>query len=63
MKTLPAFSVDLVEELARLFPARCIRPGETPEEAHRYAGKVELVEFLTALAAKTDQTGLDRLVR
>jgi hypothetical protein len=50
MDTLPRLSTDLVEALRAMYPPRCIRPGETPEEAHRYAGKVDLVAYLCRLA-------------
>lgn len=60
MKTLPLYATDLVEELNKLFPPVCIRPGQSLEDAHRYAGKRELVEFLTAVAVKTDSNVLAR---
>jgi hypothetical protein len=46
---IPGLSKALIEELEKRFPPRCIRNGETPEEAHRYAGKVELVFYLRNL--------------
>jgi len=36
----------LMLALSRLYPPRCIRPDEDPIAAHRYAAKVELVEWL-----------------
>lgn len=42
----PPMSEDLVEELDRRYPHRCIEREETPEEAHRYAGKRELIDRL-----------------
>ena len=36
----------LLKELRLRFPDRCIGEKETPEEAHRYAGKVEMIRFL-----------------
>lgn len=45
-KPLPRTAEALVDELEELYPARCIRRGETPEDAHRYAGARELVEKL-----------------
>lgn len=42
------FAADLIERLSKIFPPRCIHRGESPEEAHRYAGKVELVEALVS---------------
>jgi hypothetical protein len=38
----------MIEELESLYPARCIGPKESPEDAHRYAGKVELIAELRA---------------
>lgn len=36
----------LLMELQKLYPPRCIAPGESVIEAHRYAAKVELVGLL-----------------
>lgn len=47
--TLPMLSIQLVEELDKLHPPRCIGPNETLREADRYAGKRELIEFLLSL--------------
>ncbi len=46
MKPLPHTAIQLVEELAKSIPQRCIQPGETLEAAHRYAGQRDLVESL-----------------
>jgi hypothetical protein len=46
MNQLPVYATDLVRELDKSTPARCIRRGESPEDAHRYAGQRELVEGL-----------------
>ena len=54
MDELPLYASELVEELNNLFPPRCITPGQTLEDAHRYAGKRELVEMLAAVAARSD---------
>ena len=43
---LPFAAADLIAELDRTTPAKCIQPGQTVEDAHRYAGKRELVESL-----------------
>jgi hypothetical protein len=61
LERLPIESQDLVAALDRLIPARCIRPNETPEQAHRYAGKRELVEYLLVLAEEGRDT--DNLLR
>ena len=44
--SLPWDVKQLIEDLDSTFPPRCIRKGETLEEAHRYAGKRELIEVL-----------------
>lgn len=42
--------LSVIEDFAELrrfledYPPRCIGPNETPEDAHRYAGKVELAQ-------------------
>lgn len=51
--TLPLHAVDLVRELMALYPHRCLRVGQSAEDAHRYAGAVELVE---RLAIRLDYT-------
>ncbi len=56
MNRLPVYATQLVEELNKDFPARCIAPGQTLEDAHRYAGKRELVEgLLRRLEATVEQ--------
>jgi hypothetical protein len=54
VQTLPLYAEELVEELSKTFPPRCITPGQSLEDAHRYAGKRELVEFLLTVAQKTN---------
>ena len=46
LKSIPTFSTDLIKALDESFPAECIKPGQSLEDAHRYAGKRELVETL-----------------
>lgn len=46
MQKLPQTAVELVKELEASTPARCIRPNESLEDAHRYAGRRELVDSL-----------------
>lgn len=46
--TFPALAADLVSELDAIYPAQCILPGQSPEDAHRYAGKRELIDELLA---------------
>lgn len=44
---LRAMSVaDLVALLDDIVPPRCVLPSETIEEAHRYAGKRDLIDCL-----------------
>jgi len=43
---LPHDTGTLVDYLNELFPPRCIRKGESLEDAHRYAGKRELIEYV-----------------
>lgn len=57
--TLPTDSYALIKHLEAQFPARCIQPDETLEEAHRYAGKRELVEELVAKMAEELGAGSD----
>ena len=42
----PRVSKVLVKKLRETFPDRCIGETQALEEAHRYAGKVEMVRFL-----------------
>lgn len=58
LEALPLHSVDLVGRLDEEFPPRCIGANQTPEEAHRYAGKRELVDFLLRLLADTEENAL-----
>lgn len=46
MKPIPTEVADLVAELESLYPRACISPQDRIEDAHRYAGAVELVESL-----------------
>lgn len=49
------YDVDvLLKELQDAYPPRCILPKETPEEAHRYAGKVELIAELVEWKKETE---------
>lgn len=45
---LPATIEQLITELEATFPPRCIKPLESLEEAHRYAGRVDLIANLRA---------------
>ena len=46
MKPIPTEVADLVAELEKHYPRICIGPQDRIEDAHRYAGAVELVESL-----------------
>jgi hypothetical protein len=46
MQQLPQFATDLVRELDKSTPAKCIGANESETDAHRYAGKRELIESL-----------------
>lgn len=46
MNQLPQFAADLVRELDKSTPARCMGANESLTDAHRYAGKRELVDSL-----------------
>ena len=61
MNKLPAYSTDLIARLDRLFPPRCIQSRETPEQAHRYAGKRELVEYLLSLTGEASADPTERI--
>ncbi|MBP5855689.1 hypothetical protein KAJ83_01610 [Marivibrio halodurans] len=43
---LPETTDGLLEFLAETYPPKCIAPDQRPEDAHRYAGKVELIREL-----------------
>ena len=58
LKSLPLHAEDLVDALDKLYPPRCIAPGQSLEGAHRYAGARELVDFLIALR---DRAAADRM--
>jgi hypothetical protein len=56
MYRLPVFASQLVEELNKSHPARCMRVGETVEEHQRYAGGRDLIDSLVIrLQATVDQ--------
>lgn len=43
---IPDRSYDLIDRLSEIYLPRCILPNESIEEAHRYAGAVDLVNQL-----------------
>lgn len=44
---IPETAYELIDRLVEVYPARCILPDQTLEEAHRYAGIVDLVSELS----------------
>jgi hypothetical protein len=46
VESLPVYASQLVEELDTSLPHRCIRANDTEIDAHRYAGKRELIDYL-----------------
>jgi hypothetical protein len=57
---IPLYSDDLIKQLDAAFPPKCIGVQDRMEEAHRYAGKRELVELLLRLNAEKDTTLIRR---
>lgn len=55
LTSLPMYSFDLVDELDRAFPPRCIGENESPESAHRYAGMRAVVDKLLHLKKKVGE--------
>lgn len=51
---IPPLSTQLIEALDKAYPARCIQKGESPEDAHRYAGARELIERLLDIINKPE---------
>lgn len=43
---------DLIDELDRLYPQRCLRKGEALEDAHRYSGARDLIDELVQMKAE-----------
>jgi hypothetical protein len=54
IERIPLYSLDLIQLLDAAFPRKCIGANERPEDAHRYAGKREVVDLLLRLAEKTE---------
>jgi hypothetical protein len=49
LEEIPRDSYTLIDLLDKLFPHRCILPGQTMESAHRYAGLRQLIDELVEL--------------
>lgn len=58
---LPTFAVDLILELDKSFPHRCVSVGEDLVAAHRYAAKRELVDALLARMRSTAANPMDEI--
>lgn len=54
LQQVPHFSRDLIAWLDRTHPPRCIEAGQSPEEAHRYAGARDLIDHLRTLQDEED---------
>lgn len=63
MKHLPATARELVDALDKAYPARCIRPDESLESAHRYAGARDLIDTLIYLRARDDRREETTIIR
>jgi hypothetical protein len=61
-RKLPPYSTDLIDQLDALFPERCIREGETLEQAHRHAGKRDLINFLRQLRDEANAAALTKSI-
>jgi hypothetical protein len=57
--SFPMNSGELVRWLHAAYPQECIKPGQTLEDAHRYAGKRELIDELIDWIR---EEGLDHLL-
>jgi hypothetical protein len=62
MRPIPNTVESLIRELETLYPPRCILVGERPEDAHRYAGAVELVADLRVRLNWTQENALPKEV-
>lgn len=59
---LPETTADLIKFLDKQYPAKCIEPRQSLEDAHRYAGKRELVEYLKLKFKESNEDGLALLM-
>lgn len=56
IERIPFHSADLIHLLNEAFPVKCIGPQDRIEDAHRYAGKREVVDLLLRKLTESDQT-------
>lgn len=57
LRGFPLHATELLKQLQTEFPPRCIKPEESLEDAHRYAGKVELVAYLQTWLNAAERKG------
>ena len=55
---LPTTIPELVAQLEEQYPPKCIEPGQTLEEAYRYAGMVQLIQNLRDRLSTTERKQL-----
>lgn len=56
---IPNLSTELIAQLDKAYPARCIQHNESATDAHRYAGRRQLIdELLTHLQKASAGTGV-----
>ena len=54
---IPELSYDLIDLFVTTYPPLCIKPDQSVEDAHRYAGIVDLVQDLQSW--KINEMGLE----
>jgi len=59
---IPHSSEELIKWLDNLYPAKCIHAGQTEIDAHRYAAKRELIDFLLVKKAELEEDGVASLM-
>lgn len=65
MKYIPNTVVGLIEELENMYPARCMKAGETLEDHLLYAGRVSLISEMRSrydAATRSEQGELERVL-
>jgi len=64
VKQLPPTAIELIDQLDKLFPPRCIQVGEAVDEHVRYAGKCDLIQFLKRVRDDaTARKPTDKIIR
>lgn len=54
-KPFPIYADQLVEELKMMYPIRNIKSKETLEDIHRYAGAIDVIEYLERWQGMTEE--------